>query len=220
MFDRIKTILFGNFLIKAFSLLFAALLWFHVVARGKSEVNFVVPLELRDIPAGMVVVGDVPGYVDVRMQGPEAIIRNLAPGDVSVALSIADAREGAAQFYLGPSNVKAPGNITVTTVSPVEIRIRLDESGEKTLPVTAVLSGNPAPGYMLGKVEVTPGTVSVKGPKSVLGRLKGLDTQPLEMTGVTGKVSEVVPLEPPTIRGVRLSQDEVLVEAEVVKVDR
>lgn len=220
MFDRIKSLVFGNLLIKAFSLLFAALLWFHVVARGKSEVNFVVPLEIRDIPVGMVVVGDVPGYVDVRMQGPEAIIRNLAPGDVSVALSIADAREGVAQFYLGPSNVKAPGNITVTTVSPVEVRIRLDELGEKVLPVTAVLSGNPAPGNHLGKVTVTPDKVGVKGPKSQLGRLKGLDTQPLDITGADGNVAEIVPLEPPTIRGVRLSQDEVLVETEIVSVDR
>lgn len=220
MLDRIKGILFGNFHIKAVSLLFAALLWFHVVARGKSEVNFVVPLELRDIPAGMVVVGDVPGYVDVRMQGPEAIIRNLAPGEVSVALSVADSKEGATSFYLGPSNVKAPGNITVTTVSPVEVRIKLDELGEKTLPVTPVLSGNPAPGYHLAKVEVTPDKVSVEGPKSHLARLKGLDTQPVDVSGESESIERVIPLELPTIRGVRLSQDEVRVGVEIVKSGR
>ena len=105
MRNTLKKIFLENFLIKFFSLIFAIALWLHVVARGTAEVNFVVPLELRDIPENLMIVGQVPGYVDVRLQGQEGLVKRLSVREISAFVSLSGAKPGDLTFNLSASNV-------------------------------------------------------------------------------------------------------------------
>ena len=217
MLEKLRSILFGNIIIKALSLLFAVALWFHVVARGKSEVNFVVPLELKDIPQDMVVVGDVPGYVDVRLLGQEGILKGMYPRDISAFINLSDAKEGEDTYYLGPSNIRVPGNITVSSVNPIELRLHLEYIGQKDVPVKPVLEGKPAPGYRVSKVSVTPASIMVHGPNNYLAKLTAIKTEPIEVEGAAGNVSRQAAVEPISLSGLKLDADSVTVEVTVVK---
>ena len=44
------------------------------------ELTLSVPLELRNIPQGMAVVGDVIKNLDVRLQGQERVLRDITSG--------------------------------------------------------------------------------------------------------------------------------------------
>jgi YbbR domain-containing protein len=211
MIERIRHILFDNIEIKVFSLVFALILWLHVSTRGTSEVNFMVPLELRDIPDQMAVVGNVPGLVDIRVQTRETFLQRLTSKDFSVYISLAGAKPGEATYNLTPSNVRAPGSVTIESVSPAEVRLRLEKLMQRTLPVRAELTGRPFKGYRLQKVETNPSTVMVEGPESLVRRLEYVQTAKIDISGISGNIERMTPLISPGEGAVKLYDDNVQV---------
>ena len=72
-----RKLLFDNWGIKLVSLGLSLTLWFYVTSKGKTEMTLTVPLELRNIPQGMTVVGDVAGSLEMRVHHP-AVLSHLA----------------------------------------------------------------------------------------------------------------------------------------------
>ena len=66
-----------NWGIKLVSLGLSLTLWFYVTSKGKTEMTLTVPLELRNIPQNMAVVGNVAGSLEVRVQGQERVLRDI-----------------------------------------------------------------------------------------------------------------------------------------------
>jgi len=161
------------------------------------------------------VVSELPGYVDVRLSGLEGVVRGLNPKDVSAFISLKGAAEGDVIVYLSPSNIKVPSNITISQVSPVEIKLRLDTIAEKPLPVKPVVSGRPVKGYHLLGVQVEPESVMVAGPRSSLNRLDIVSTQMVDIEGINAGFEKTVFLEPPPVKGVKLEEDHVRVTVSV-----
>jgi len=182
---RLRAIFFDNLIIKMFSLLFAVVLWMYASTRGQSEINFVVPLELRDMPTGMMLVGGAPHPVDVRLMGDEMTISALSSNDVGAFISLAGASPGETLYSLTSANIKAPPSVTITRVSPAEVRLRLDRVLQKQVPVKVKLKGRPARGYRLKEVNSVPESVFATGPKAEMDRLDEVVTEPLDISGLT-----------------------------------
>ena len=100
-----RELILNNFLIKILSLFFAIVLWFFVTSKGKLEVNFNIPLELRKIPSSMVVVGDVTDYIDVRLKGRQSAIEGISSGQISAHIDLSNANHGENTIYLSPQNI-------------------------------------------------------------------------------------------------------------------
>ena len=115
-----------NWHLKLLSLLLAFLLWSVITGEPPAEVGFAVPLELQNIPEGLVVAGDVPASVQVRLHGPAALVRRLGTGDISVALNLAGRKPGEHSFALSPGDVIVPYGVRVVRLSPAQIRLRLE----------------------------------------------------------------------------------------------
>jgi len=205
----LKKIFVENFLIKLFSLVFAVALWLHVVARGTAEVNFVVPLELRDIPQNMMVVGQTPGYVDVRLQGQEGMVKRLSARDISAFVSLSDAKSGELEFNLSPSNVTVPGTIKVAGISPAEVKLHLEKILRKELAVKPEVTGRTAPGYRVESVEVFPRSVMAQGPESSLRKVTDALNASVSVEGATGSFDKLARVEPPAEYGVKLEESNV-----------
>lgn len=169
-----------------------------------------VPLELRDIPDRMAVVGNVPGLVDVRVQTRETLLRRLTARDFAAFISLSGANPGDSVYALTPSNVRAPGNVKVKSVSPSEVRLRLEKLTRKVLPIRAELSGRLPSGYHIRKVEANPDSVTVEGPDSLVRKLEDIRTERIDISGITGTVEKMVALVAPEEGGgenVRLYDD-------------
>jgi len=217
MIKTLKRIFLENFLIKLFSLVFAVALWLHVVARGTAEVNFIVPLELRDIPQNMMVVGQMPGYVDVRLQGQEGMVKRLSVRDISAFVSLSDAKAGELAFNLSPSNVTVPGTIKVAGISPAEVKLHLEKILSKELAVKPGVTGRPAPGYKVESVDVFPRTVTALGPESSLRKLTEPLTASVGVDGATGSFDKLARVEPPAEYGVKLEENSVRITVTLSK---
>lgn len=115
-----------NWYLKLLSLLLAFLLWSVITGEPPAEVGFTVPLELRNVPPGLFVAGDVPASVQVRLHGPAALMRRLSPSSIIVAIDLANRKAGDHAFSMTPQDVVVPYGVRVVRISPATVRLRLE----------------------------------------------------------------------------------------------
>ncbi len=179
-----RRVFFENWSIKLVSLLCAIALWLYVMSTGKTEMTLTIPLELRNIPQGMAVVGNVTSSVEVRVQGQERVLSDSAFGKrIAGILDLAMAREGENLVRFSPDDIKRPDGVMVTHMSLSEVRVKLEKVVRKTFRLRQVLHGVPGDGYRLSGVLVSPVKITVEGPASVMQSLNKLETMPIDIQG-------------------------------------
>jgi YbbR domain-containing protein len=178
--------------LKLMAVALAMLLWLIVAGDHLVERSLRVPLEFRNIPPELELVGDPPTEVDVRLRGSSALLGRLEPRDIVAVLDLASARPGSRMFHLRSDEVRAPYGVEVAQVIPGTLAVDLEKSGRRTVPVVPALDGEPAPGFVIGRVTSEPPTVDVAGPESRLRQLTGATTEPVQITGSRARVHDIV----------------------------
>jgi YbbR domain-containing protein len=173
---------FRNIGLKFLAVALAALLWLTVAGEHLVERGMRVPLEFRNKPGELEIVGDPPTAVDVR----------LDPGEIVAVLDLDAARPGSRLFHLRTSEVRVPYGVTVEQVVPPTLSIELEKSGRRTISIAPAIEGEPAPGYVVGRVIPDPATVEVIGPESRLRQLREATTEPISVEGKGESVNETV----------------------------
>jgi len=173
-----------NLRLKIIAVGFAAALWFFVAGQRTSEVGLVVPLGFEGVPTDMVMTAAPPGEVEVRLRGPRLIVGNLNPSRVSAEIDLSGASEGAGTLRITPSDIEAPMGVEVTRVTPASVEIVMERIVSATVPVTAVLAGEPAPGLRLAGVDVVPESVTVSGLGPDVDGLETVRTRPVDIRGI------------------------------------
>jgi YbbR domain-containing protein len=210
--NRLKAWLLDNYLIKIVSLVFAVILWFYVNSRGGAEMDIAAALELKNVPPRLVVVGDMMDEVTVRVKGRDRILQEIASTPIRAVLDLTDAREGEHFYILDPATIAVPANLQITRVSPQRILVHLEQRLRKEVPVSVSVYGKPPPGYLIGRMEADPASVTVEGPRSIVDPLSQLVTEPIDVTGarktfvheaklnLLGKEIQVEPAKPILIK--------------------
>ena len=183
---------FRAFGLKLLALLLALLLWLTVAGEHVVERTLRVPLELRNVPDQLEIVGDPPMTVDVRLRGSSALLGRMDPGDVIAILDLATARSGSRLFHLRTDEVRRPYGVEVAQITPATISLELERSARRSVPVVPAVEGDPAPGYVLGRATATPDAVEVIGPESRLRDLTSATTEPISVAGQRATVTDVV----------------------------
>jgi YbbR domain-containing protein len=177
-----RKLLFDNWSIKLVSLGLSLTLWFYVTSKGKTEMTLTVPLELRNIPQGMTVVGDVAGSLEMRVQGQERVLRDISIGKKIIGiLDLSMTKVGENTVRISPDDIRRPAGVTVTYMSLSEAKVKLEPLVRKILKLKPVLHGAPAAGYRLAGITVTPPKITVEGPESVISTLVILQTMPIDI---------------------------------------
>jgi YbbR domain-containing protein len=187
---NMRKLLFENWGIKLVSLCLALTLWFYVTSKGKTEMTLTVPLELRNIPNNMAIVGDVASSLEVRVQGQERVLRDITAGKkVFGILDLSRTTVGENSVHLSPDDIRCPSGIFVTHMSLSKIRVRLEPIIQRTFRLKPTMHGTPARGYRLKKITVTPPKITVEGAASIIQSLDGLRTVPIDIQGATDTLS-------------------------------
>jgi YbbR domain-containing protein len=187
---NLRSIVFDNWGIKLVSLVLAATLWFYVTSKGKSEMTLMAPLELRNTPRNLAVVGSVTGYIDVRVQGQERLLRDITVGKkVGGILDLSLAQAGENIIRLSPDDIRRPSGVSVTHIAPAEITVKLEPLMRKTFRLKPVLRGAPALGYRITGMKVIPPKITIEGPGSAVSVFDKLQTMPIDIQGATQNVT-------------------------------
>lgn len=183
---------FRNLGLKLMAVLLASALWFTVAGEHDVERTLRVPLEFRNKPALMEIVGDPPTTVDVRVLGSSAVLSRMEPGEVVAVLDLSIARPGSRLFNMRAENVRSPYGVDVLQVTPSTISLELERSARRMLKVVPAVEGEPAPGFVIGPVTTEPTEVEVVGPESHIRDLTSATTEPVLVGGVRETFEDVV----------------------------
>lgn len=144
----------------------------------------------------------------IEVTGPSSRINNLAEARVTVLLE--NQREDIVVlrrpiFYDQAGNVASIVGLTAET-DQVQISVPVSQlAGFANKPITANWTGAPAAGYNLLDVNVTPDSILVTGSPAQLEALRLLETELIDISGLTQTFTQQVSLDLPD--GIR--QDEV-----------
>lgn len=181
MSDRART--WG---LRLLALLIAVSIWYRVSLEDRETLTerTVEAGITYDRPVGSIILDQV-NSVDVRLRGTSRRIRDLNPYQVNVQVKLDQTQEGTMDITLEPRHVQVPQGFEVVSIEPDKIRVEVDEEISQSLPVEPFLVGRVPTGYKSLEPEVFPNSVLVTGPKSLIDRLRALNTRPVSLTGRT-----------------------------------
>ena len=168
--------------LKAVAVAVATLLWLSVAGEPVVERGLEVPLEFENVPIALEIAGSPPDTVHVRVRGSSGIVSRLEPGDVIAVLDLSDERPGRRLFDLFGGQVHTPSGVEVTQVMPATVTVTLERAGSpRTVPIVPDIEGQPAEGFVVGRITTVPPTVDLIGPESRLQQLMEALTEPVSV---------------------------------------
>jgi YbbR domain-containing protein len=178
--------------LKVLAITLASVLWFTVAGQHVVERSLRVPLAVRNLETGLEIVGDLPETVDVRVRGSAAQLSRLETGEVVAMLDLTTARTGSRLFHLRADEVGVPYGVDVAQVNPPTILLSIEKSIRRIVPIVPATDGDPAPGFVVGRISAEPATVLVVGPESHVREVGSATTEPVEIDGTSERVRDVV----------------------------
>jgi YbbR domain-containing protein len=178
--------------LKVLAITLATVLWFTVAGEHVVERSLRVPLAVRNLSPTLEISGDLPAAVDVRVRGSSTQLSRLDPGEVVAMLDLVNARTGTRLFHLRTDEVRVPYGIEVAQVMPPTLSLSIERSTKRVVPIVPATDGDPAPGFVVGRIASEPSTIEIVGPESHVREVSAATTEPLELTGKTSRVREVV----------------------------
>ncbi|MGE5894737.1 MAG: YbbR-like domain-containing protein [bacterium] len=180
----------GNLPLKIASVLIAIGLWFFINSRGVSEITITVPLEIMNLPKGYETVSNKAVEIDLGLRGHERLIKNIRAQDIRVFLDLSKPKEGWAIYYINKDNIKYPPSVDIIKIDPSSVKLKIDKTIQRDVPVTADLKGSPGTGFTIGSVSLKPKIIRVEGAKTILEKIQHFRTEPLDLTGKTASFEE------------------------------
>jgi YbbR domain-containing protein len=194
--------LFDNIPLKLASLGLAMLLWYVIAGEKTSEIGLSVPVELQNFPKELELTGEPVNSVEVRLRATPGVIQRLGPGDIAAQLDLVGIEEGERIVHLTPDNIRVPFGVKVVKINPALMRLNLERTLQRVVPVRPRLLGRPAAGHEVAEVTSTPAEVRIAGPKSRVQEVESAFTEPVSVEGATSTVTDDVNigLEDPLLR--------------------
>jgi YbbR-like protein len=119
-----------NFWLKVLSLVLATGLWLAISPdQEPAEVTLRVPIEFRHVPPQLEIGSVNAPEAQVRVRGPEQMIRELRPTDIHADLELKDAEPGEHTFVLTAQEIHLQRDLTVVQVVPVRVTVIMEKGG-------------------------------------------------------------------------------------------
>ncbi len=186
--------------IKLVALGLALILYLHVFTSQESETVLDMPLQLRAVPEDLTWSGDLPASARVRLRGVGVDLLKLR-GHLErarVVVDLAEARPGHYQRPLIAGDVELPPDLRVQAVEivdPRELFLQFDRLLIRRLPVVPSVTGRVALGHTIqGRVIVEPETVLVRGPAEWLASADHVQTENVDLNGLSDMMTCKVPV--------------------------
>lgn len=215
-FHRVTAPLRRNVGAKLFAAVFAFMLWFFVNAGERDTQVFQFPIELRNAPQRTVVANaDRVETVAVKLNGPAALLASLDTRRAPIVIDLSTLPIGTEnRVKVRDEMVRVPRGVRVLDVDPGRVPVLLEEVTRIQLPVNLVSVGTPKDGFRVKGIKVFPQKVAVTGPAGTLGKLKAIDTEPLDLGGLSASTQRAVALVR-NDQGVALKPERVTADVDV-----
>jgi diadenylate cyclase len=177
--------------LKLISLGLAVGLWVAVKREPVSEVAIDVPIEFHNIPENLEISTENIPRAEIRVRGPERIVRQLQSSDVHAEIELSGLRPGERTFDLTAQQVHKPKELEVVQVVPSQFHLVFDTRLTRRVEVHPRVVGSFAAGYGLGRIEVEPSTITISGPQKRVEAVQSAITDPVDVSGTMDRATFV-----------------------------
>lgn len=179
-----------NFWEKAAALGAACLLWLAFgYQRGPVGRHFVVPVEYRNLPAEWIIEEPRVSEAEILLTGPEQAFLLLDPARLRISLDLSGVKEGKQKIRLSRDMIPLPSNLTLETIKPDSIQIAAYKLLRMDVPVEVQTKGSLPKGLSLVRIKVDPPTLSVLVPPNLKDKGVRIETEPVDLAGISQNVS-------------------------------
>ena len=172
-----------NFWLKVLSLVLAGGLWYGISHEEPAEVSLHAPIVFENVPPHLEISSDSIPEAQIRVRGPERIIRQLQANEVRAVISLADVKPGERTFDLTSQQVQHPRDIAVVQVVPSQLHLAFDTRLTREVEIHPRVSG--PPGQQI-QVEAEPARVTITGPQQHVEKVDFAITDPVDASGTRG----------------------------------
>ncbi|HZW94601.1 MAG TPA: CdaR family protein [Candidatus Eremiobacteraceae bacterium] len=173
-----------NFWLKVLSLLIATGLWLAISPDQElAEVAVRVPIEFQHVPAHLEISSVTIPEAQIRIRGPERLIRDLRSADIHAELELGDAVPGERTFDLTARQIRHDRELHVVQVVPGQVHLSFDTRLTREVEIHPRVTGNFVEGEQIGKVVVEPERISITGPKHHVEMVDAATTDPVDASG-------------------------------------
>ncbi|MGB7539213.1 MAG: CdaR family protein [Anaerolineales bacterium] len=184
-----------------FSLLLAAILavavWMNAVSTEDPDETRILSaplsIEVSGLKEGLVAQGYESVGVQVTFRAPHSVWDQLVPENVHAQLDLTGKSEGEFSVPVRIQTDISP--VLVESVEPAKVDILIDRLALRSMAVRVQQAGNLAPGFQAGTPAVSPESVSVSGPESVVDRIAQI-VATVNVEGVRSAMDQSVELIP------------------------
>jgi YbbR domain-containing protein len=195
-----KRYVLHNFGLKILSLLLAAGLWV-LISRDEepAEVVLHAPIVFQHFPSQLEISSESIPEPQIRVRGPERVIRQLQASQVHAEIDLADARSGDRTYDLTSQQVRHPRDVTIVQVLPSQLHLAFDTPSSREVEIHPRVTGSFADGepiapctppvagaHLCAKVEADPPRIIITGPRHHVEKTDAATTDPIDATGTRG----------------------------------
>jgi YbbR domain-containing protein len=187
MIELFRRYVLHNFWLKTLSLLLAAGLWWQISPDEQpAEVSLHAPVVFQHVPERLEISSETVPEAQIRVRGPERVIRQLQASEVHAEIDLGDAKAGERTFDLTSQQVRHPSDVTVVQVVPSQLHLSFDTRLTRDVEIHPRVTGNFAAGEQITKVDVDPPRITITGPRHHVEKVDAATTDPLDATGTRG----------------------------------
>jgi len=204
MYNRLLVIL-KPFLLYAWALLIAVILWVQVHGEGEGSLSLDVALQVQGLPEDMVIVNNLPNQVRLTVKGLQARLKVLQAGDIFVPLNARDLSEpGVIKRPLNPEDIRLPAGLLVESIQPDMVQLQVDRIVTRTVAVHPQF--DLPQGWHVEAVSVEPVLARLQGPEVWLEALSTVETVPLRLELKSGTFELKANIATPAGKAVHLEK--------------
>jgi len=176
-----------NFGLKVLSLLLAAGLWFLISPDEQpAEVALRAPIVFQHVPPHLEISSEAIPEAQIRVRGPERVIRQLQPNEVHAEIDLINAKAEERTFDLTSQSVRHPRDVTVVQVVPSQLHLSFDTRLTREVEIHPRVTGNFTGGEQVVKVVADPERITITGPRRHVEKTDAATTDPVDATGTMG----------------------------------
>jgi hypothetical protein len=192
MTEFFRRFVLHNFWLKLLSLLMATGLWMAIAPdQEPAEVAVRVPIEFRHVPQGLEISSTTIPDAQIRVRGPERLIRELRSTDIHAELELADVKPGERTFNLTAQQIRHQRDLHVVQVVPGQVHLSFDMRMTRDVEIRPRVTGSFLAGEQIAKVLVDPERITITGPRHHVEMVDAATTDPIDASGTTTQATFV-----------------------------
>jgi diadenylate cyclase len=166
------------------SIIFVTGIWLLFTRGIDTLISLDIPIEYTNRKSGLDIYDTSVNTVRLDLQGSGTLLKSVNSENVKVIVNLNNSLVGVNNCLISEANISLPPGIFLKNIKPSYVKVTLDKSVDKKIPVQVDWTGRLPDGMTLSDVSVEPPVVKVNGRSIVLKGISTVYTEKISLDGI------------------------------------